>query len=582
VDLVIRVSRKMKKNVSIAFCIIMVTFACARFTVPNSEITRQKNDNSGQFNYLFSEAIRQKFLGSMADAISLLEECTKIDPLKATPYYELSQLYTYTGNKDKAKKSALQAAKLESNNHWLMIFCGGLYQSDGDIDSAIVFYEEAYKLRPEDDEIKTTLGQAYLQAGEVAKAEKILHKLGNIQEFEENDIYNIINTLIAAKQFKEAESWTRDLINKNSQEGKYQAVLAEILRFEGKDQLADSIYNAIIVKNPQDGESQMLVMNYLLEKMDFSSASSFLTSILINDNILRDRKVEFLKYILNDTAYVNSEQVVLDINLRAFEAQFKKDEEVSSIRAEMYEMLGMNDKAIERYYEILKENNNAFYSEQKLMILLASEKRFQELFDISRIFATNYNKSILGKVYYGLSAMELKKYDIAEAEFSKAMILAGNDDKMKFNVLSAQADLAFRQKDFTKSFSLLDDALKLDPNDAGTLNNYAYYLAENNSNLKNAYEMASRAVKLEPLSATFIDTYGWVLYKMGKSKPALKEIQRALNISKTRDPELLEHMGYILKALKKCDEAVKYWNEALESDKSKEYLKLEIEKCRIK
>jgi len=234
------------------------------------------------------------------------------------------------------------------------------------------------------------------------------------------------------------------------------------------------------------------------------------------------------------------------------------------------------------YYEIKKENRSTFYSDQKLIILLAEEKRFDELFNVAKAFATNYNKSILGKVYYGIAAVELKKYSIAGEEFDKAMILAGNDEKMQFTVLSAQADLEYRQRNFEKSFKLLESALKLEPDDAGTLNNYAYYLAEYNSDLKRAFQMAAKAIKKEPQNGTYIDTYGWVLYKMGKYKPALKEIKKALELSKDRDPELLEHMGYVLKSLKKCDEAVSYWLEAVKRDPTKTYLNEEIEKCKAK
>ena len=46
-----------------------------------------------------------------------------------------------------------------------------------------------------------------------------------------------------------------------------------------------------------------------------------------------------------------------------------------------------------------------------------------------------------------------------------------------------------------------------------------------------------------------------------------------------QDPELLEHMGFIKKALGKCSEAIVYWKNALEKDSSKTYLEEEIRKC---
>jgi len=264
------------------------------------------------------------------------------------------------------------------------------------------------------------------------------------------------------------------------------------------------------------------------------------------------------------------------------ESEYKADEKLYTLRTDLYEMLGMNKEAIKRYGEIRSILKNTVYSDQKLMILLAQEKDFKTLFDIAKDFATNYNKSILGKVYYGLAAMELNKYNIAEAEFKKAKILAGNDSSMTFNIITTQADLAYRQKKFDEAYGLLDEALRISGDDAGTLNNYAYYLAENDKDLKKALTMATKAIKAEPDNGTYMDTYGWVLFKMGKSRNAYKAIEKSLTLSPTRDAELLEHMGFVLKSLGKCYEAVKYWNEALSTDKSKEYLNNEIEKCKVK
>ncbi|MBE0674250.1 MAG: hypothetical protein IH591_06280, partial [Bacteroidales bacterium] len=46
-----------------------------------------------------------------------------------------------------------------------------------------------------------------------------------------------------------------------------------------------------------------------------------------------------------------------------------------------------------------------------------------------------------------------------------------------------------------------------------------------------------------------------------------------------RDPEILEHMGFILKAMDNCTEAAVYWRSSMEKDSTKTYLEEEISKC---
>jgi len=111
------------------------------------------------------------------------------------------------------------------------------------------------------------------------------------------------------------------------------------------------------------------------------------------------------------------------------------------------------------------------------------------------------------------------------------------------------------------------------------LNNYAYFLAENDRDLPKALKMSEKAITREGENATYLDTYAWVLYKSGKYREAHKVMLRIFSTSKENDPEILEHMGFILMKLSRCDEAVGYWKLALEGDGTKEYLNKEIELC---
>ena len=56
-------------------------------------------------------------------------------------------------------------------------------------------------------------------------------------------------------------------------------------------------------------------------------------------------------------------------------------------------------------------------------------------------------------------------------------------------------------------------------------------------------------------------------------------MRKILDSDNTDDAVYYEHYGFILKAMKRCEEAVIFWNMALELDDSKENVKEEIQKC---
>ncbi|MBE0676680.1 MAG: hypothetical protein IH591_18640, partial [Bacteroidales bacterium] len=69
------------------------------------------------------------------------------------------------------------------------------------------------------------------------------------------------------------------------------------------------------------------------------------------------------------------------------------------------------------------------------------------------------------------------------------------------------------------------------------------------------------------------------LFKLGRYREAYRAMMRIFSRENERDPEILEHMGYIEKAMDNCKEAVVYWRSAMEMDSTKTYLEEEISRC---
>jgi tetratricopeptide (TPR) repeat protein len=75
-----------------------------------------------------------------------------------------------------------------------------------------------------------------------------------------------------------------------------------------------------------------------------------------------------------------------------------------------------------------------------------------------------------------------------------------------------------------------------------------------------------------PENGAYIDSYGWVLFKMGESKKALEQLLRAHQYI-DNDPVILEHIGDVYEALDDTENALQYWDKALELDSSNQALR---------
>jgi tetratricopeptide (TPR) repeat protein len=101
----------------------------------------------------------------------------------------------------------------------------------------------------------------------------------------------------------------------------------------------------------------------------------------------------------------------------------------------------------------------------------------------------------------------------------------------------------------------------LRPDDPTALNALGYTLADLTDRLDEAYSLIRRALDMAPDNAAIMDSMGWVLYRLRKPEDGLYYIQRAWELE--RDPEIAAHLGELLWALGRHDEARAIWLEAI-------------------
>jgi len=108
------------------------------------------------------------------------------------------------------------------------------------------------------------------------------------------------------------------------------------------------------------------------------------------------------------------------------------------------------------------------------------------------------------------------------------------------------------------------------------LNNTAYLLAVNGSELERALELARRALSAEPESASFLDTLGWVLFQLGRTAEARPLLERASELAPL-EPEILEHMGDLSQRDGRLNTARDYWQRALEQKPENQLLRIKLQ-----
>lgn len=109
------------------------------------------------------------------------------------------------------------------------------------------------------------------------------------------------------------------------------------------------------------------------------------------------------------------------------------------------------------------------------------------------------------------------------------------------------------------------------------LNNYAYYLAVEKTDLDKAEKYILQVLEVNPKDYHFLDTYGWVLFQKGDFQKALETFEKAIT-SNPKEPLINEHLGDCYYKVGKQKEAIDYWKKALELGSKNLNLPKKIEK----
>ena len=162
--------------------------------------------------------------------------------------------------------------------------------------------------------------------------------------------------------------------------------------------------------------------------------------------------------------------------------------------------------------------------------------------------------------YVRVSEALLRQKRFAEAEswLREAMRRHPEDDQISF----ARGAAMERLGRIGEAERFLAQAIRINPKNAPALNYLGYMLAERGIRLGDSVSYVQRALRLDPRNPAYLDSLGWVQFKMAQYEPAERNLRDAARYDGT-DPTIREHLGDLLMATGRREEALQEWEAAL-------------------
>ncbi|MDE5551839.1 MAG: tetratricopeptide repeat protein [Muribaculaceae bacterium] len=321
---------------------------------------------------------------------------------------------------------------------------------------------------------------------------------------------------------------------------------------------------------------------------------------LLADDLSMEVKKDFLQYYITTQLMDSVDDGNSDRLLDVIVTQYPHEPEILSLASDYHAYRKNYEKALDemRYCIDLSPTSMEYRERGMLLAYFAdnleamdsiyhqAERFFTPL---EAKFITDYSRMLSAKdeQQKALNVLRgLLKRDYPGVELTEPLDMASLDKKMSVSQLETLIDIygiagdSYSQlKEYPEETRVCyENVLPLNPDDQLMLNNYAYYLVRDSGDipadeLARAKEMSSRAVANDPDNPTYIDTQAWVLYRAGDYEAALELQMAAVSAELAASPddesgmtELYDHLGDILYALDRKDEARQYWEKALSTD----------------
>ena len=541
------------------------------------------------FDRLYLDAVCRQIAGD-STASALLERCHEMRPDAAEVYYSLAHSYLKQGNDSLARVNMRRAAELQPDNDNYLENVAETYIDQREYDRAIEAYEQLYTHHRDRSDVLELLVRLY-------NAKKDYHKmLSTIDRMEQADgpseEISLMRMGIYEQQGdkKNAYRILHALTNDHPNEPSYKVMLGNWLMQHDRKSEAYNWFKSALEDDKQNEFALNSLYDYYRSMGDDTKARQLRDNILFSPQTDIKTKLSMLQQAIreNEQEQGGDSTAVLALFDKIM-LTTPRNAELSNLKAMYMRVKKMPQDSINAAYaHTLSFEPDNLSARLTLTQNKWEEKKWDEVVDLCDK-GIQYTPEELTYYYFmalayiqqdeDQKAYEACKRGLNEIDLNKADEPERNMASDMYGIIG---DMSYTNQNYDEAFSAYEKAISIYPDNIQVLNNYAYYLSQQNTQLDHAAEMSLRTLKEEPTNATYLDTYAWILFLQKRYDEAKAYVDLTLQNSKNPDKVLLEHAGDIYLMAGDKEKAVSYWKQAIEAGGNKASLERKIKTRKLK
>jgi tetratricopeptide (TPR) repeat protein len=383
------------------------------------------------------------------------------------------------------------------------------------------------------------------------------------------------------KKPKKAYPEIDKLILKYPLESRYKILKGDLLMQQKENDKAFLLYQEVLKNDPESPFIYISLSEYYAQEGENARAMEYIILALKNNQLGVETKIEILSEHIGNLLKRDARIEETESLFKLLIDTYPLEEEVYRYYAAFLQYIKRDKDVISVFESMLNLNPKNEQTWLSLMQIYFSGQKHEEAINISRRAIQNVEDKAQFCFYQGISLQLLEKSDSAIQVLKKGLSYLKENEKnqLRSDIYANIGDIYVKTNKVDSAYFAYEEAIKANPDNILALNNYAYYLSLDKSDLQKAERMSAKTIEKEPKNSTYLDTYAWIFYQQGNYSLSKFYIERAIdNLKKDQDPSIIyEHYGDILWMSKKDDKkALEMWQKSYDAGNKTEELKNKI------
>jgi tetratricopeptide (TPR) repeat protein len=584
IDLMTNLPHKFLKSIKIPFLIGIVVAGCSsasnvtrnenqpQYTTPSSVIEYTPEELQAARN-LYVQGIAAFEMEDYNQALDLLTMAYIKLPEHAGVNYAMADAYMMTGDFTNAAYYGKRAVNLESDNKYYHLKLAEIHFRAGQAQQVIEALKVAAKAVPNDPEILFFLASTYSDEGNYKESNAIYGQLIERQGPDVQIEYQRYRNYLAMEDEQGAiESLERIFELDPANPAILQSLGTQYLE-RGETEKALEIYEKALETNPTQPEIKMALADLYIRQNQWDEVGDLLMDVMRDPTVQRRSKADLVQFLMANFVRDPDNEPLRKQTAKVidyYSQQNPDDAAAQALAADFYLSTADYDSALIRLRETIRlmpENEPAW---RQLIQLLYTQSEFDAIIDMKDEAEAAVPEDAFVRFFIG-SAYSLNGDNENAVTWLKLSTQAPARGEFKSAVWGTLGDALYSSNRFNEAWQAYEESLKLDPDNATALNNYAYYLSVQGTQLEKAIEMSKKSLEFEPENASFLDTLGWIYFQKGQYNEALTYIRKAVEVGGV-SATVYEHLGDVYYKLGNDDAAQEWWGKAFDSDPSRIHL----------